>query len=67
MTQIAFENLLRQAVKLGHHKTKKEALAAAVEEYVRRRKAAELVNYFGKVEYYPDYDYKKLRSRGKAK
>ncbi|MGE5325443.1 MAG: type II toxin-antitoxin system VapB family antitoxin, partial [Deltaproteobacteria bacterium] len=38
-TNLAIDDrLINEAVKLGHHRTKKEAVTAALDEYVRRRK-----------------------------
>ena len=31
------ERLIRRALKLGHHRTKKEAVTAALKQYIRRR------------------------------
>jgi len=55
--------LLDKALELGGYKSKKDTVNAALEEFIRRRKAEELVNLFGTIEYDKDYDYKKLRSR----
>lgn len=53
--------LVKRAVKLGKHKTKKEAVTAALEEYIRIRKQSEIEQLFGKIEYDANYDYKKQR------
>ncbi|MCX7015995.1 MAG: type II toxin-antitoxin system VapB family antitoxin [Candidatus Sumerlaeota bacterium] len=59
--------LLEEAKRLGKHKTKKDALVAALSEYVQHQKRLGIVEYFGKVEYYDDYDYKAARNRKRAK
>jgi hypothetical protein len=38
-----------------------EAVTAALEEYIRRRKQQEILSLFGKVDYAPGYDYKRER------
>jgi hypothetical protein len=55
------DKLIREARRVGGHATKKAAVTAALEEYVHRRKAREVVSLFGRVEYWPDYDYKAAR------
>jgi len=63
-TNLALDDkLINQAVQLGHHKSKKDAVNTALTEYVRRHSQAAILELAGKVEYYPDCDYKKLRSR----
>ncbi len=61
-TNLALDDrLIAEAVKVGKHKTKKEAVTAALVEYINYRKRIGLLDFIGKVEYYEDYDYKKLR------
>ncbi|MAE63967.1 MAG: DUF2191 domain-containing protein [Phycisphaeraceae bacterium] len=57
------DKLIRQAVRIGKHRTKKEAVTAALVEYVKSRKRLALLDWVGKVEYYDDVDDKKLRRR----
>jgi len=57
------EDLLDKALELGGYKSKKDTVNAALEEFIRRRNAKELVNLFGKIEYDDSYDYKKMRAR----
>ncbi len=58
------EVLLERAVKAGGHKTKREAVNSALEEYVRHRAQIrafrELV---GTLDYRPDYDPKQGRRK----
>lgn len=56
-----FEQLLDEAVLVGHHKSKKEAMNSALKEYVMRHKQLNLVKLFGKINYAKDYDYKSGR------
>lgn len=55
--------LLNKALEIGGFRSKKDTVNAALEEFIRRRNAEELINLFGKVDYANDYDYKKLRTR----
>jgi len=48
---------------IGGAKTKKAAVMEALEEYIQRRKQVRITSLFGEVDYDPDYDYKKSRSR----
>lgn len=57
------DKLIFLAQKLGHHKTKKEAVAAALEEYISRKKQLEVINVFGSVHFDEGYSYKKARKR----
>jgi hypothetical protein len=56
-------DLIEQARKLGRHKTKKEAVIAALDEYIRRHKQVAILDLFGTIDYAPGYDYKANRRR----
>jgi len=56
------EPLLSKAMRLGGMKTKKEAVNQALLEYVQRREQLKVLDFFGKVELDPEYDYKKQRN-----
>lgn len=56
-------NLLNEAMSISGVKTKKAVVTEALEEYIRRRKQIQITDLFGEVDYDPDYDYKKSRSR----
>ena len=63
-TNLAIDmSLLDSAVKIGGLKTKKDTVNLALEEFIKRRKAAELISLFGTIEYDADYDYKEERRR----
>jgi len=55
------DNLIEQAKEVGKHRTKKEAVTAALVEYVKSRKRLGILDWVGKVDYYDDYDHKELR------
>jgi len=64
-TNLAIDDrLIEEARKLGHHHTKKDAVNAALDEYIRRRKQQGILSLFGTIEYDQAYDYKRER-RGK--
>ncbi len=56
------DNLLNLAKKIGKHKTKREVVNEALQEYIQRRKQIEITKMFGKVEYDENYDYKTQRN-----
>ncbi|TVQ31824.1 MAG: type II toxin-antitoxin system VapB family antitoxin [Phycisphaeraceae bacterium] len=58
------DRLIEEARKAGGHRTKKAAVTAALKDYVHRRKSREVLDMFGQVVYWPDYDYKAARRRG---
>jgi hypothetical protein len=60
-------DLLAQAVKLGGGKTKRDTVNEALAEYVRKRRAKDLIALFGTIDYYPDHDHKKQRKLGTRK
>jgi len=66
-TNLALDDgLIEEARQVGGHKTKKEAVTAALEEYVRRRKQLRILDLFGTVDYDPGYDYKELRRKRRS-
>jgi Bacterial antitoxin of type II TA system, VapB len=63
-TNLAIDDkLIEEARKVGHHKTKKEAVTAALSEYVTHRKQLEILTIFGTVDFDPKYDYKAERRK----
>jgi len=63
-TNLALDDqLIEEARRAGKHKTKKEAVTAALDEYVRRRKQMRILDAFGTVSFDPAYDYKAERRR----
>ncbi len=57
------DSLISQAQKVGHHKTKKDAVTTALKEYIARKKQIEVLDMFGKIDFDKTYDYKKARTR----
>lgn len=55
------DKLIEAARKLDGHKTKREAVTRALEEYVQWLRQQPIVSEFGKIYYAPGHDYKKQR------
>ncbi len=65
-TNLALDDkLIEEARKAGHHRTKKDAVTAALAEYVKRRKQQRILEAFGSFEFDPAYDYKAERRRSR--
>lgn len=63
-TNLAIDDrLLDEALRVGGHKTKKDTVTEALEEYIRRRQQLRILELFGKVDYDPKHDYKRQRRR----
>jgi Arc/MetJ family transcription regulator len=63
-TNLAIDDkLIEEARKTGGHKTKKEAVTTALEEYIRRHRQQRILEAFGTVDFDPTYDYKAERRR----
>jgi len=63
-TNLAIDDrLIEEARRIGHHSTKKEAVTAALDEYIRRRKQMQILDLFHTIHYHEDYAYKASRRR----
>jgi Arc/MetJ family transcription regulator len=61
-TNLALDDqLIADAVELGGHRTKREAVTRALEEYVQRKRQLRVLELFGTIEFDPDFDYKRAR------
>jgi hypothetical protein len=66
-TNLAIDDrLLEEAQKVGGHRTKKETVTVALQEYIKRRKQQEILSLFGTIDYQPGYDYKSERKAKRA-
>jgi Bacterial antitoxin of type II TA system, VapB len=66
-TNLAIDDrLIELAQKLGRHRSKKDTVNAALDEYIRRRKQAALIPLFGTIEYDSRYDYKRERRKKRS-
>jgi len=57
------DELIEKAVSLGGHKSKKDAVNQALQEYVAQLKRIRSLDSFGTFDFDPDYDYKQARQR----
>lgn len=63
-TNLAIDDrLIDEARAVGGHKTKKQAVTAALEEYIKRRKQLRILELVDQIAYDPGYDYKAARRR----
>ncbi|MBA3237452.1 MAG: type II toxin-antitoxin system VapB family antitoxin [Parachlamydiaceae bacterium] len=53
--------LLSDVQKLGKFKYKKDAVNAALEEFIQKRRQKEIIGLFGSIDYHSSYDYKAER------
>ncbi len=66
-TNLALDDkLIDQALRLGKHKSKKEAVTAALESYIRQQKRRGFRALIGKVDFHDDFDHRALRRRRTA-
>ena len=66
-TNLAIDDrLIEEARRTGRHKTKKEAVTVALQEYIQRRKQLEFLSQWGTIDYDPSYDYKAERRKRRA-
>jgi Arc/MetJ family transcription regulator len=63
-TNLAIDDrLLEEAQKVGGHRTKKATVTEALQEYIQRRRQAQILDLFGKIDFDPKYNYKKQRRK----
>ena len=63
-TNLAIDDkLIEEARKTGGHRTKKEAVTTALQEYIQRHKQRRILKAFGTFDFDPSYDYKAERRR----
>ena len=63
-TNLALDDkLINQAQKAGRHKTKKEAVTAALNDYIAHKKQIKIVDLFGTIDFDKEFNYKKARKR----
>ena len=56
-------NLLKYALQIGGMKAENETINLALEEFIKKRKAENLISVFNTVEYDENYNYKELREK----
>jgi Arc/MetJ family transcription regulator len=57
------DRLIAEAVTLGKHRTKKEAVTQALTDYIRHLRQERILDLFGTVDFDPAYDYKRQRAK----
>jgi Arc/MetJ family transcription regulator len=55
------DKLIEEAKKAGNHKTKKEAVTAALNEYIQYQRRMRILELAGSIDFDPKYDYKTER------
>ena len=56
------DKLIEKAKSLGHHRTRRGAVNAALVEYIQRLQQQSLLDEYGAIDYELSYDYKKQRN-----
>jgi Arc/MetJ family transcription regulator len=56
------DDLVSEAVRLGGHRTKQEAVDEALREYIAHRQRLAAIEAFGTIDFDPEYDYKRARA-----
>lgn len=63
-TNLALDDRLIEAAReAGGHRTKKDAVTAALRQYIQHRRQLDVLSDFGTVAFDPAYDYKAERAR----
>ncbi|HXR97713.1 MAG TPA: type II toxin-antitoxin system VapB family antitoxin [Terriglobales bacterium] len=63
-TNLALDpELIEEAKKIGGHRTKREAVNAALDSYIKQCLRERLIARFGTIDFDPTYDYKAERRR----
>jgi Arc/MetJ family transcription regulator len=57
------DRLIKEAVVLGEHRTKKAAVTQALTDYIRHLRQERILDLFGRVDFDPRYDYKRQRTK----
>lgn len=57
------DRLIRQAVSLGKHRTKKAAVTQALTDYISHLRQQKVLTMFEKVDFDSRYDYKRQRNK----
>ena len=57
------DGLITQAVKLGHHRTKKAAVTRALTDYIHHLEQENILSLFDSVDYVRGHNYKLQRAR----
>ncbi len=55
------DELIQEALAVGHQSTKKAVVIEALQEYIQRRKQLEILQLFNTIDYDESFDYKPQR------
>jgi len=67
-TNLAIDDaLIEEARRAGAHKTKKDAVTVALQEYIKMRRRRGLLALEGQVDFWPGYDHKALRTEKRGR
>lgn len=59
------DNLLQDALSISGLQTKEELINEALREYIKVKKRKDLTELAGRIEFYHDFDHKKMRELNK--
>lgn len=66
-TNLALDDeLIEQARRVGKHKTKKDAVTVALQEYIKLQRRRGILELEGQVDFWPGYDPKELRAKRRS-
>lgn len=57
------DSLLNKALKIGGRKTRKDTVNEALREFIVRRERQKVLDLFGTVDYFEDYEPKRARKK----
>lgn len=60
------DDLIEQARRVGKHKTKKDAVTVALQEYIKLQRRRGILELEGQVDFWPGFDPKTLREKRRA-
>ena len=60
------DSLIEEARRAGGHKTKKDAVTAALDEYIKRHRQVRILQAFGAFDFDPAYNYKAGRRKNRS-
>ena len=55
------DELIEEAKRIGHHKTKRDAVNIALSEYIERHRRLKVLDFVGQIEMVDGFNYKEAR------
>ena len=66
-TNLALDDgLIEEARRVGGHKTKREAVTAALDQYIAQHRQLKILSQFGSIDFDKKYDYKAERRKRRS-